>query len=219
MEKAFKEFVDITEELEKLTAFHESDQYEATISDNRKTQDKYLKIKLLISQLLPDDEENTPLNASFFPQLPRCYAEKGHSEENAQGNTGKSLGVKLPNIQLTPFDGKHDKWPEFKDLFLSIMKKYRADDVEKLTHLRNFLRGEALDTIAYLGVKNGIYEEALEVLTNTYECKDAIIDAHLRNFVDLPSITMTVPSSIRQAITTTQTCLAAIKSLDIMTET
>lgn len=141
--------------------------------------------------------------------------------ETSSPNLNQSipLGLKLLNIHLTPFDGKYEEWPEFKDMFQSIMKKYRGDNVEKFTHLKNYLRGAALGVVKHLGVNNESYDAAWELLATEYENKKAIVEAHLNRFANISIITPATPSTIREAITTTRSCLAAINHLEIMTET
>lgn len=213
-EKTFREYSDLVEELEKCQAYHELENIADLINQNRVIQDKYLATKLKIADLLPEHEVN--LNDSFFPNAHRDFRDAG---EIANSTTNNSPGVRLPNIQMTIFDGKYEEWPEFKDLFQSLMKKYRGDDVEKLTHLKNYLRGEARNVIQHLGIKNGNYEVAWDLLTTQYENKSAIIDSHLKNLFDIPMIVHTSAQTIRHAITITRSCLAAINNMEILTET
>lgn len=211
-EKTFREYTDLLEELERCQAYHELDNITDLTNENRSIQDKYLMAKLQLADLLPDHE--VTLNASFFPTANRNFNE-ATVETNANNN---ATGVRLPNIQLSYFDGKYEEWPEFKDLFMSLMKRYRGDDVEKLTHLKNYLRGEARNVIQHLGIKNGNYEIALELLTTQYENKSAIIDSHLKNLFETPSILHTSAQTIRHALTVTRGCLAAINNMDVLTE-
>lgn len=212
-EKSFREYSNVLEELEKCQAYHDLENVEELITKNRVIQDKYLTAKLKIADLLPDLE--VTLNDSFLPGANKNFNE--FKEQNNINDTNN--GVRLPNIQLTPFDGRYEDWPEFKDLFQSLMKRYRGGEVEKLTHLKNYLRGEARSVIQHLGIKNGNYELAWDLLTTQYENKSAIIDAHLKNLVEIPTIMHTSALTIRHAVTVTRSCLAAINNMDILTET
>lgn len=213
LEKAFKEFVDANDELEKMSAYHEIDQLDTLSTENRKVQDKYLEIKLVITDLLPDDEHM--LNATFFQTTSREQPE--HTDA---GNTSlMSTGIKMPAIQLTPFEGDYEKWPEFRDMFTSLMKRYRGDDVEKLTHLKNYLKGPALEAVRHLALENGNYEAAWDELKLTFENKNAIIEANLRKFIEIPVITNASAASVRHALSTTRNCLSVIQRFAVMTET
>lgn len=160
--------------------------------------------------LLPDIEPI--LNTSLLSSTNQ-FAEPPVGNNSSQG------GTRLPTIQLKPFDGKFEEWAEFIDLFLALMKKFNGDEVEKLSHLRNHLRDEALDVIRHLPLQNGNYDSAISLLRSHYENTSAIIDSHLKTFMDLAPMTHTSATSLRVAVTTTQSCLAAIASLEIMTET
>lgn len=212
-EKTFTEFNNVINELEKLSAFHEADDKADMEKKHRLIQDKYLETKLQMSELMQDGD--ITLNSTFYQ--PNNFGENEQSYDTNQSNNQTSrLGIKLPHITIVPFSGKYEDWPEFRDTFTSLIKKYRGDDVEKLTHLKNFLQGEARDAIKHLGVRNGNYTVAWETLTKTYENRHAIIEAHLKSFSDISPIKHTAPSSIRDAITTTNNCLAGIQNLDIM---
>lgn len=210
LEKTIKDFNDLLCELDRLQAYHELPDVAELSRQNRVIQDKYLTVKALLSELVPD--EQYLLNSTLY-QPENIFEERSNAIINPPGST------RLPPIQLRPFDGKFEEWAGFIDMFLALMKKHRGDDVEKLSHLRNHLRSEALDVIKHLPLKNENYERAIELLRRYFENKSAIIDSHLKTFVDLSPITSSSAASLRNAITTTQGCLSAINGLEIMTET
>lgn len=216
LEKSYKEFVEIGEELEKINSYHELENVEELITKNRSMQDKYLEIKM---QLLPliQNENAAGLNASFFDTTHRSFMEANDRQSTPTQSRG--LGIKLPHITITPFDGKFEEWLDFEETFTSIMKKYTGDNVEKFIHLKTFLRGEALSTVKHLGNKNESYEAAWELLKNAYDNKNAIIEAHLATVMNLPTIVPQFPSTLTEARNTTNSCLSALKSYNIMTET
>lgn len=213
MEKAVKDFVDANEELEKMSAYHEIEQLEILSVENRKIQDKYLEVKVFLAELAPTEDHT--LNSSFFPTTSREYSERA---ENTNNFGYKPTGIKMPPIQLTPFEGDYDKWPEFRDMFLSLMKKYQGDDVEKLTHLKNYLKGPAFEAVKHISLENGNYEAAWDELKLTFENKNAIIEANLRKLTEIQPIT-TLATTVRSALSTTRSCLAVIQRFGVMTET
>lgn len=212
IDKTYKEFADLIEELEKMSVYHSLDNITEVITKNRKIQDQYLEIKIFLSDFLPTEE--SMLNSSFFPSVPRQYDIATETLMNH-----KQSSIKLPHIQLCPFDGKYEEWPTFKDTFLSLMRKYNGDDIEKLTHLKNYLRGDARQVIQHLNLSNGNYSVAWELLKNQFENKNAIIEAHLSNLFGIPQISHNSSSSIRYALATTRSCLSAIENLNISTNT
>lgn len=219
LEKSFKEFMDISEDLEKCAAYHELEDLNTLCTRNREIQDRYLNIKIKLNPFTDADTTVTAaLSTSFFEPSRHSFIDLTESAPQ-QGQNGQPTGIKLASIHVTPFDGKYEEWPEFKDSFQSIMKKYKGDNVEKFTHLKNYLRGEAKDTVKHLGTNNESYDTAWELLTSQYENKNAIIEGHLESILSLPAIDSQSAGTIRSAITTTKGCLAAIKNLEIMTET
>lgn len=216
LEKTYKEFVEISEELERINAYHELENIDDLTTKNRSIQDKYLEIKLQILPLIQNDGA-AGLNSSFFDTSHRVFSDP--IDRQSTPTQSRGLGIKLPHIQITPFTGNFEDWLEFKETFTSIMKKYNGDNVEKFIHLKTFLRGEALNTIKHLGLKNDSYESAWELLSNEYENKNSIIEAHLATVMNLPTIVPQFPSTLTQASTTTKSCLAALHTFDIVTET
>lgn len=168
LEKSYKEFVDIGEELEKMNAYHEFENLQEIITKNRTIQDKYLEIKLHLAPLIPAEGANA-LNASFYDTAHKSFAEP--FEKSSTSNQSRGLGIKLPNIQITPFDGKFEEWLDFKQTFTSIMKRYHGEDSEKFLHLKTVSRGEAHAVVKHLPPKNESYEDAWELLNNEYDCR------------------------------------------------
>lgn len=63
LEKTYKEFSDINDELEKIASYQDYENKEELMRKNRTIQDKLMKLK--VSELLPDADAN--LNETFFP--------------------------------------------------------------------------------------------------------------------------------------------------------
>lgn len=217
LEKAYKEFVEIGEALERMSAYHDLENLQTLITKNRAIQDSYLEIKLHLLPLMQNDASAAGLNVSFYDTTPRSYLE--NNERTSTPNQSNRLGLKLPHIQITPFDGKYEAWLEFKETFMSIMKKYNGDNIEKFVHLKSFLRGEALDTVKHLKFTLDSYETAWDLLIGRFQNKNAIIEAHMATLMNLPAISQQSPYTLSQAITTAKGCLAAVQSFEIMTET
>lgn len=208
LEKAYLDFVSTTDALEEMPQYHSLENLTEVKRKNRVVQDLYLNTKFHVSGFVENEADRT-LNASFF-QPPRNTNE---SNRTSLESTPKNMGIRLEKISVPHFAGKYEKWPEFKKMFTALMKIYQGDDIERLTHLRNYLEGEAKDIVRHVNT----YDTAWDLLVNQYENKHAIINAHLRSFHDIPL--MSTASSIRHAITMTNSCLAGIKNLDILTDT
>lgn len=208
LEKSYQDFVNTIETLDDMSQYHGLENLNDVKTKNRQVQDQYLNTKFHVAQIV-DNEHDRTLNASFF------QATRNQSGASNAGSCmgAKAMGIRLEKITVPHFNGQFEKWPEFKNMITALMRKYEGDDIEKLTHLKNYLEGEARDIIKHLNS----YETAWDLLVSQYENKHAIIDAHLRNFHDIQIISSA--ASIRHAITTTNSCLAGIKNLEIMIET
>ncbi|XP_031634679.1 uncharacterized protein LOC116347982, partial [Contarinia nasturtii] len=208
LEKAYHDFASTIDTLEEMPQYHTLENLTDIKTKNRQIQDLYLNSKFHVSEFV-ENEEDRNLNASFF-QTTRTTS---NTTLNTSETITKNMGIRLEKISVPHFNGKYEKWPEFKAMFTSLMNKYQGDNIEKLTHLKNYLEGEAKDIIKHLND----YNAAWDLLVSQYENKHAIVSAHLKNFHDIP--VMSTAASIRFAITTTNSCLAGIKNLDILTDT
>lgn len=131
--------------------------------------------------------------------------------------TSNTFGVKMPQIRIVQFDGQYENWPEFRDLFSGLMKKYKGDECERIFHLKNWLVDEPKQLIQHIAVQNGNFDEAWRLLTERYENTSAIVDSHLKSLFSLEIISHESSVTIRNAISTTKSCLSALKNLKIDT--
>lgn len=210
LEKAFKDFVELCESLEDLTQYHALENVAEIKTKNRTIQDEYLKIKYHVSELVDNDTDRT-LNSSFFQA--RREVRSNIEENSNQNGSCKTDGLHFKKIDIPTFNGKYEDWTEYKHMFLALMKKFRGDDFERLAHLKNSLDGEAKSIVKHLHD----YTVAWDLLVAQYENKYAIFEAYLQSIHDLPPITNA--TTIREALTTTNSALAGIKNLDFMIET
>ncbi|KAI5632974.1 hypothetical protein NE865_14311 [Phthorimaea operculella] len=92
---------------------------------------------------------------------------------------------KLPKLELTKFDGKIEKWPEFWATFENAVHNRRLDNSVKLTYLYSCIQGSALEALRGLNITNENYDIALEMLKKRFGNKDLIVDAHYKAIHDL----------------------------------
>ncbi|XP_073953580.1 uncharacterized protein [Choristoneura fumiferana] len=92
--------------------------------------------------------------------------------EKSSPNTSTStcaFKTKLPTIQINTFTGKYSEYMPFINLFKAIIHNDRSiDNVQKLYYLRSFLQKEPLDLIKNLPFNSESYDEALNLLNNSY---------------------------------------------------
>ena len=99
-------------------------------------------------------------------------------------------GVKLPKLEVPTFDGNIMNWAAFWESFGALsLSRWRVDDAEKLTYLRQALKDEsAWHVIVGLSQTAKSYEEAIKYLQECYGRPCLIHQAHLRAIIDAPSI-------------------------------
>lgn len=96
--------------------------------------------------------------------------------------------MKLPTLPLKPFSGDIMEWLAFWENFEATIDKSNMADVEKLSYLRSYLRGQALLVISNLSLTATNYPEAKRQLEQTYGKKNILIEAHLRKLENLPAV-------------------------------
>ena len=108
--------------------------------------------------------------------------EQGHNS-NHHAKTGR-----LPKLELPIFDGEPKKWFDFWDVFnAAIHTRSDLAEIEKLQYLKGQLKGAALKLIDGFRLTAVNYEMVLEMLHDAYGDRDAIIDAHIIELVELSS--------------------------------
>lgn len=218
LDKSWKEFSDINEQLESLSTFHDRPDLESLFNKNRSCEDAYLNTKIKLSELMPDHDVS--LNRSMYPRDRNFASSINNLSEISSAiptsnSTSNASGVKMPQIRIVHFTGKYEDWPEFRDLFTGLMKKYKGDDCERLFHLKNWLLGEPKQLIQHIATQNGNYDEAWTLLRERYENTSAIVDSHLKSLFSLEIISHESAWTIRTAISTTKSCLSALKNLKV----
>ncbi|KOC63374.1 hypothetical protein WH47_04092 [Habropoda laboriosa] len=136
------------------------------------------------------------------------------SPASATATTTAKANVPLPRIDIPKFDGKLEKWVEFKDAFETLIHAHTGlSDVEKLTYLRLSLIGAAQRTIASFSMSRDNYTAAWEQIVEAYDNKRALIMRHAELIVDMPTMPDDSPESIRDAIDHMQSHLRSLTAL------
>ena len=103
-----------------------------------------------------------------------------------QGSTPRTtqiqdVRVKLPELELSKFDGDIINWQGFWDQFLiAIHENDSLADIDKFTYLKSFLSDSALQSINGLSLNATNYKEAIEILHERYGNKQVLISAHIQ---------------------------------------
>lgn len=113
---------------------------------------------------------------------------KQDSADNRQVATlERKSNPKLPEIKLPEFNGEYTKWLFFKNSFETTVHNDRGlSGPQKYQYLVGILSGEAHKVIEGFSSEN--YEQAWQLLKNTYDNEMMIIDTHLDELFNFPII-------------------------------
>lgn len=88
------------------------------------------------------------------------------------------LNTKLPQLELSKFNGDILRWPEFWDRFHSTIDSQQLSDADKLAYLQASLGCETLAAIEGLDTTNQNYAVAVSILKDRYGKVGIVLDAH-----------------------------------------
>jgi len=101
--------------------------------------------------------------------------------------------TRLPKLDLPQFAGNLLLWQSFWDCFeAAVHNNESLTGVQKLSHLRAQLRGDAAQVIAGFQLTNANYEHSIDLLKERFGQPYKQIDAHMQALIDLscPSNTL-----------------------------
>lgn len=120
--------------------------------------------------------------------------------------------TKLPEIKLPEFSGEYTKWLFFKNSFETTIHNEELSDPQKYQYLVGVLKGEAREVIE--GFSSDHYEQAWLLLKATYDNEMMIIDTHLEELFNFPTVSKDDKAdSMRQLVWHIQTHLSSLKAL------
>lgn len=127
----------------------------------------------------------------------------GSSQNSEQHDNISHFNIKLPQINLPEYSGSYDKWVQFHDTFESLINKNPLlSKIQKFYYLQAALKGEAAQVIESLTVSEANYEVAWKLLTERFQNKRAIINAHIKGIFDLPNLIKESHVSLRTFLDT-----------------
>ena len=126
-----------------------------------------------------------------------------------------NIAFKLPQVSLPTFGGEITEWSSFIELFNSLIHSNETlSNINKLFYLKSCLKGDALRIIESIPTTGENYVRARELLTERYDNKWCIIQAHLSVLLQQPQIKNMSVNALRQLIDVTNKHLAILDSLD-----
>ncbi|KAL0849262.1 hypothetical protein ABMA28_013591 [Loxostege sticticalis] len=141
-----------------------------------------------------------------------------HDTSAAQCSTdckdNHGMGFKLPQIQISKFDGAYFRWLEFHDTFESLIhKNSKISNIHKFHYLVSYLEGEAARIISNLEMSSANYVEAWQLLCDRYNNKRLLTNHHLSSLLTFQAITRESENSLRFLVDHMTKNLRALSSL------
>lgn len=122
--------------------------------------------------------------------------------------------VKLPKINIEPFDGNYNNWPNFFDLYNStVHSKPNLADVCKFQILKGLLRGSAAELLEGMNITDDNYKLAYNKLKDRYDKKRQILSSMISSFLTQPTAVDGNVVNLRHLTDFSSKVLNSIKSL------
>ncbi|KAM8718867.1 hypothetical protein ACLKA7_001559 [Drosophila subpalustris] len=120
----------------------------------------------------------------------------------------------LPRITIPKFDGDILKWPQFFDMFVSMVHETNMPTIRKMWYLKTSVVGEAERMIRQIDLKEDNYLHAWNILVDTYDNPRDIATTVLNRFLNQQAINDNV-KSLKELYIVTMESLASLKGLGI----
>ncbi len=127
---------------------------------------------------------------------------------------GTTPSIKLPTLELPKFGGNLQDWISFRDLFTSAIHNSSLSNVDKLTHLKSLVTGEAARQIRNIVLSDGNYDVAWKTLSERYENNRELLFTLLKRLFNQTAITTATSTALRSLVDTTKEC---VRSLEVLT--
>lgn len=125
---------------------------------------------------------------------------------------------KLPTLQPT-FDGNYERWPEFKNLFDSIIhNNRRLDAVLKFQYLKGALTGTSANDLNNWTITGDNYQAAYDFLDQKYNKENVITEIYMSKIINSPSVTSSCSMSLQTLLTRVDESLRALKAMQFETD-
>ena len=127
--------------------------------------------------------------------------------------------VKLPTIQISPFDGSYENWLTFHDTFNSLIDSDDSlSDIQKFHYLRSSLKGEAANLIQSLETSAVNYKTAWDLLNNRYQNKRVIVQKYIKALFNIAPIHSESALALRNLSDELNKIIRALNALQLPTE-
>lgn len=122
--------------------------------------------------------------------------------------------IKIPALELPTFNGKYSQYKNFITSFMQVIdREPRLSNVEKFNHLRNCLKGPALETINAFQITSDNYPKALERLTERYDNTTLIFLENITTLFQLKCVSPSNAAQLRSLVDNASALYCSLLSL------
>eukprot|EP00794_Sanderia_malayensis_P013528 gene13528-biopygen10795 len=100
----------------------------------------------------------------------------------------RRVQTKLPDLQISRFQGNHLDWVRFWSLFQTQIDEAPMSDEAKFSYLKEFVNQKVRATIEKLPVDSEGYKRAKTMLQERYGDTSEVVNAHIQQIFSLPTI-------------------------------
>jgi len=167
---------------------------------------------------LEDEAENSDedeIRAAFEESMFTVQA-KIIRKANALTTAATETHVRLPMIELPKYDGDIKEWPNFKDLFCTLVHNSKTiSTIQKFMFLKSSLNGHALSMIQSIPVVGSNYQSAWQSLIDRYDNLQILVSSHLKMICQEPIIKKGCKDELRKLITELNQNVRALHELGV----
>ena len=126
--------------------------------------------------------------------------EKNREEQRAAAQTAEhhSSAAKLPKLTITKFNGRLEEWLPFWGKFTTEIDSTSLPPLTKFGYLKELLEKHVRADIDGLPYTEEGYENAKAILEAEYGQPTEIVNAYVKNIMELPVITGTNPRKVKE---------------------
>ncbi|XP_049878082.1 uncharacterized protein LOC126375229 [Pectinophora gossypiella] len=173
-------------------------------------------------QLEIDERDNVERDivANIVAAKTKIESHSVKQESNCSSNNSschhdlQDVGLKLPQIQISKFDGAYFRWLEFRDTYENLIhNSNRITPIHKFHYLISYLEGDAARIVSNLEVSSANYAEAWKLLCSRYDNKRVLINHHLNSLFNVKPLPRESERSLRFLVDHVTKNLRALDSL------
>lgn len=183
------------------------------------------QIDIITLELNDDDSEQLnereQFESNYFKAAPDAdvfLKSNDNSSQLTDNLQRSSIMQSKTTVKFPEFVGSYSQWPEYSDLFTSLVHKNEFLSNVTLHYLNASVTGEAFDLISSLATTSANYTIAWDSLVNRFDDRRAIISEHINLLMEMGHDYKQDGQSIRNMIASIKKHLQALNALGVTTE-